>query len=117
MGRGAGASTCLLLYGPLGETARARLQALRDTEDGFRIAEEDLRLRGPGDVLGPQQSGLPRFRLADIEAQADLMRIAQDDARLALTRDPDLETPRGAALRTLLWLHARDAAIRYLKAG
>ena len=117
VGRGAGASTCLLLYGPLGETARARLQALRDTEDGFRIAEEDLRLRGPGDVLGPQQSGLPRFRLADIEAQADLMRIAQDDARLALTRDPDLETPRGAALRTLLWLHARDAAIRYLKAG
>ena len=117
VGRGAGASTCLLLYGPLGETARARLQALRDTEDGFRIAEEDLRLRGPGDVLGPQQSGLPRFRLADIEAQADLMRIAQDDARLALTRDPDLEIPRGAALRTLLWLHARDAAIRYLKAG
>jgi len=68
-------------------------------------------------VLGPQQSGLPRFRLADIEAQADLMRIAQDDARLALTRDPDLESPRGAALRTLLWLHARDAAIRFLKNG
>ncbi len=117
VGRGAEASTCLLLYGPLGETARARLRALRDTEDGFRIAEEDLRLRGPGDLLGPQQSGLPRFRIADLGADGALMRLAHDDARLALARDPGLETPRGMALRVLLWLHEREAAIRFLRAG
>jgi len=117
VGRGAGASTCLLLYGPLGETARARLHILRETEDGFRIAEEDLRLRGPGDLLGAQQSGIPRFRIADLAEDGALMRIAQDDARLALTRDPDLATPRGRALRTLLWLHGRDEAVRYLKGG
>jgi ATP-dependent DNA helicase RecG len=115
VGRGAGASNCLLLYGPLGQTARARLQVLRETDDGFRIAEEDLRLRGPGDVLGAQQSGLPRFRIADLEAQTDLMRIAQDDARLALARDPELSGERGRALRILLWLHERDVAIRYLR--
>jgi ATP-dependent DNA helicase RecG len=117
VGRGAEASTCLLLYGPLGETARARLRVLRETEDGFRIAEEDLRLRGPGDLLGPQQSGLPRFRIADLETDGALMRLAQDDARLALARDPALSGPRGEALRTLLWLHEREAAIRYLRAG
>ena len=71
---------------------------------------------GPGDVLGAQQSGLPRFRIADLESQTDLMRLAQDDARLALARDPDLATSRGQALRTLLWLHEREVAIRYLKA-
>ena len=118
VGRGSGASTCLLLYaGPLGETARARLAILRETEDGFRIAEEDLRLRGPGDLLGAQQSGLPRFRIADLEAQADLMATARDDARLALHRDPGLESPRGRALRSLLWLHGRDEAIRLMRAG
>ena len=117
VGRGAAASTCLLLYGALGDIAKARLQALRDTEDGFRIAEEDLRIRGPGDLLGAQQSGAPRFRLADMERQLELMRAAQADARLALARDPTLESERGRALRTLLWLHERDAAIRYLKAG
>ena len=117
VGRGTAASTCLLLYGPLGQTARRRLQALRDSEDGFFLAEEDLRLRGPGDVLGPQQSGLPRFRLADLERQAELMRLAQDDARLALATDPTLAGPRGAALRLLLWLHARDEAVRYLAVG
>jgi ATP-dependent DNA helicase RecG len=116
VGRGGEASTCLLLYGPLGQAAKKRLTVLRDTEDGFVIAEEDLRLRGPGDVLGAQQSGLPRFRIADLESQTDLMRIAQDDARLALARDPDLSGPRGQALRTLLWLHEREVAIRYLKA-
>jgi ATP-dependent DNA helicase RecG len=117
VGRGADASVCLLLYGPLGETARARLSILRETEDGFRIAEEDLRLRGPGDLLGAQQSGLPRFRLADLERHGDLMAAAQADARLVLARDPGLASPRGEALRTLLWLHERDEAIRFLAAG
>ncbi|MBP7002491.1 ATP-dependent DNA helicase RecG [Amaricoccus sp.] len=118
VGRGAAASTCLLVYDPpLGETALARLRALRDTEDGFRIAEEDLRLRGAGDVLGTAQSGLPRFRIADMETQADLMRTAQEDARLLLARDPDLATPRGRAARTLLHLLERDKAIRLLAVG
>jgi ATP-dependent DNA helicase RecG len=90
---------------------------MRETEDGFRIAEEDLRLRGAGDLLGVQQSGLPQFRIADMAAHSDLMRIAQDDARLVVSTDPDLKSPRGQALRTLLYLTDRDAAIRYLRAG
>jgi ATP-dependent DNA helicase RecG len=118
VGRGAGRSTCLLLYDPpLGETARARLEILRETEDGFRIAEEDLRLRGAGDLLGVQQSGLPKFRIADLEAQAELMRMAQDDSRLLLDQDPALTSPRGEAARTLLYLMQRDKAIRMLSVG
>jgi ATP-dependent DNA helicase RecG len=118
VGRGAQRSTCLLLYDPpLGETARARLEILRETEDGFRIAEEDLRLRGAGDLLGVQQSGLPRFRIADLEVQADLMRMAQHDARLLLDQDPALEGPRGRAARVLLYLMERDKAIRLLTIG
>ncbi len=118
VGRGAAASTCLLLYDPpLGETARARLEMMRETEDGFRIAEEDLRLRGAGDVLGVQQSGLPRFRVADLETQAALMRAALDDARLLVAGDPDFTGPRGAAARTLLYLHERDQAIGLLATG
>lgn len=115
VGRGGGASTCILLYQPpLGETATARLKILRETEDGFRIAEEDLKIRGAGDLLGVAQSGLPRFRIADLEADGSLLPIAQDDARLALDKDPELKSERGEALRTLLYLHDRDAAIRYL---
>jgi ATP-dependent DNA helicase RecG len=102
---------------PLGETARARLSILRETEDGFRIAEEDLRLRGAGDVLGVRQSGLPEFRMADVEAHADLMAAARDDARLLLAREPKLEGPRGEAARVLLWLMEADEAIRLLKVG
>jgi ATP-dependent DNA helicase RecG len=118
VGRGAARSTCLLLYDPpLGETARARLETMRSTEDGFAIAEEDLRLRGAGDLLGVQQSGLPRFRIADLESQADLMRIAQDDSRLLLESDPDLASDRGRAIRVLLWLMERDKAIRMLSVG
>ncbi|MEM9013265.1 MAG: ATP-dependent DNA helicase RecG [Pseudomonadota bacterium] len=118
VGRGAASSTCLLLYeAPLGETAEARLKVLRETEDGFRIAEEDLRLRGAGDLIGVQQSGLPRFRVADIERQADLMAVAQRDARAALARDPDLSSPRGQALRTLLYLMEREQAIRLMTVG
>jgi ATP-dependent DNA helicase RecG len=118
IGRGGEASTCLLLYQPpLGEVARQRLQILRETEDGFRIAEEDLRLRGGGEVLGTRQSGLPTLRLADLAHHAELIAIAHDDARLVLERDPELANPRGAALRLLLYLFRRDEAVQYLRAG
>jgi len=118
VGRGAAASTCLMLYQPpLGETARRRLEILRETEDGFRIAEEDLAIRGAGDVIGTAQSGLPRFRIADLERQANLMGIAQRDARRLLADDPGLTSARGGAARTLLWLMERDKAIRLITAG
>jgi ATP-dependent DNA helicase RecG len=118
VGRGSAKSTCLLLYDPpLGETARARLEIMRATEDGFRIAEEDLALRGAGDLIGVQQSGLPKFRIADLETQTELMRTAQDDSRLILSQDPELHSPRGQAVRTLLHLFERDRAIRMLSVG
>ncbi len=118
IGRGDKPSTCLLLYqSPLGEVARRRLSTLRETDDGFRIAEEDLRLRGAGEVLGTRQSGLPTLRLADLAAHAELIAIAHDDARLILDRDPSLESERGAALRALLYLFRRDEAVQYLRAG
>ena len=118
VGRGAEASACLLLYaGPLGEAAKARLQVLRETEDGFRIAEEDLRLRGAGEVLGTRQSGLPAFRIADIAKHGELLAAARDDARMILDRDAELETTRGQALRVLLYLFERDAAVRNLRSG
>jgi len=118
VGRGDGASSCILLYhGPLGETAEARLKVLRETEDGFRIAEEDLKLRGEGEVLGTRQSGLPGFRLADLAVHGDLLEIARTDARNVLDSDPGLSGPRGPALRMLLYLMRRDEAIRFLRAG
>jgi ATP-dependent DNA helicase RecG len=118
IGRGSGHSTCLLLYrGPLGETAKARLKIMRETEDGFRIAEEDLRLRGEGDVLGTRQSGMPGFRVARLDVHGKLVGAARDDAKLVLARDPDLATPRGKALRELLYLFERDEAIRLIRAG
>ncbi|QHQ34510.1 ATP-dependent DNA helicase RecG [Algicella marina] len=118
VGRGSGKSTCMLVYsGPLGETARARLEMMRETEDGFRIAETDLKLRGAGDVLGVQQSGLPKFRIADLEGQAALMKTAQDDARLLLNADPKLESFRGKAMRVLLYLMEQDKAILLLGVG
>ncbi len=101
----------------LGETAEARIKIMRETEDGFRIAEEDLRLRGAGELLGTRQSGLPTFRIADIETQKDLLAAAHDDARMILERDPELESERGKALRILLYLFERDEAIRYLRSG
>ncbi|RVU18660.1 ATP-dependent DNA helicase RecG [Methylobacterium oryzihabitans] len=118
VGRGSGASTCLLVYkGPLGQVARARLEMMRETEDGFRIAEEDLRLRGEGEVLGTRQSGLAAFRLARPEADGDLLVAARDDARLIVERDPSLKGERGEALRVLLYLFERDAAVKLLQAG
>jgi ATP-dependent DNA helicase RecG len=118
IGRGAQPGTCLLLYrGPLGATAKARLTLLRETDDGFRIAEEDLRLRGAGDLLGTRQSGLPAFKIANLETDADLLAIARDDAKLIAERDPGLGGPRGPALRVLLHLFERDAAARLFQRG
>ena len=118
IGRGSAKSTCLLMYaGNASETARQRLAIMRETDDGFRIAEEDLRLRGAGELLGTRQSGLPEFRLADLAQHADLMEAARDDTQLILMRDKDLLTPRGQALRALLYLFERDAAIKLLRAG
>ncbi len=118
IGRADKPSTCLLLYAPpLTENARARLGILRDTDDGFRIAEEDLRLRGAGELLGTRQSGLPQFRLADLALHADLLAIARDEARLILERDPRLEGPRGGPLRLLLYLFERDATAGFLRSG
>ncbi len=118
IGRGSARSTCILLYrAPLGPTAKARLAVMRETEDGFRIAEEDLRLRGEGDVLGTRQSGDPGFHLARLEFHGKLLAAARDDATLILARDAKLKSPRGEALRDLLYLFARDEAIRLLEAG
>lgn len=118
VGRGGAKSTCLLIYQPpLGDTAKERLKTLRETDDGFVIAEEDLRLRGPGEVLGVRQSGMEEFRLADLSVHADLLAAARDDAKLIVSSDPELKSPRGEALRVLLYLFERDEAVRYLRTG
>jgi len=118
IGRGLAKSTCLLLYASaLGEAARQRLAIMRETDDGFRIAEEDLRLRGAGELLGTRQSGLPEMRLADLAVHGDLLQIARDDARLILERDAKLASKRGEALRTLLYLFERDAGVKTLQSG
>lgn len=118
VGRGSGKSSCLLVYAPpIGETAKARLACLRDTDDGFVIAEEDLKLRGPGELLGTRQSGQLEFRVANIAVHGELLAAARDDAGLILARDPDLKSDRGQALRVLLYLFGRDEAVKYLRAG
>ncbi|MBO6865654.1 MAG: ATP-dependent DNA helicase RecG [Thalassococcus sp.] len=118
VGRGDQASTCLLLYQPpLSEGGLKRLTTMRETEDGFRISEVDLEMRGAGDLIGTAQSGLPRFRIADMEHQAGLMATAQSDARRLMADDPELKSPRGEAARTLLWLMRQDEAIRLIKVG
>jgi ATP-dependent DNA helicase RecG len=118
VGRGAAESTCLMLYRPpLNEAGRRRLTVLRETDDGFRIAEEDLAMRGAGDLIGTAQSGLPRFRIADLERQAGLMALAQSDARALLEADPALSGARGTAARVLLWLLDQDRAIRLITVG
>ncbi len=118
IGRGSGRSTCLLLYkAPLGPTAKARLAILRETEDGFRIAEEDLKLRGEGDLLGTRQSGSPGFRVARLDMHGKYLGAARDDAALVLSRDATLATPRGEALRQLLYLFGKDEAIKLIRAG
>ena len=118
VGRGGDQSYCFLIYsGPLGETAKERLSIMRETEDGFLIAEKDLKLRGSGDILGVKQSGALDFRLADINVHGELLAAARDDAKLIIDRDPELETERGKALKTLLYLFERDQAIQYLRSG
>lgn len=118
VGRGADQSTCLLLYGRLGgETAKDRLKIMRESDDGFLIAEEDLRLRGAGELLGTRQSGMPDFKVASLEEHGALIAMARDDARLVLGQDPDLKSERGRALRILLYLFERDEGVRYLASG
>lgn len=118
VGRGSAESTCLLMYQPpLSEGGRRRLEVLRESEDGFKISETDLQMRGAGDVIGTAQSGLPQFRIADLERQAALMAVAQSDARSLLAMDPDLSSARGRAARVLLWLMKQDQAIRLISVG
>lgn len=118
VGRGAEKSYCFLIYSaPLGETAKERLNIMRDTEDGFIIAEKDLELRGSGNILGTKQSGITEFRLANLAAHGDLLAAARDDAKLIIAKDPKLETERGVALKTLLYLFECDQAIQYFRGG
>ncbi|WP_298876643.1 ATP-dependent DNA helicase RecG [uncultured Bradyrhizobium sp.] len=118
IGRGSEASTCILLYSePLGEMSKARLKVIRETTDGFRIAEEDLKLRGEGDVLGVRQSGLPGYRIARSEVHSQLITQARDEALRIMKDDPKLKGERGEALRCLLYLYERDEAIPLIGAG
>ncbi len=118
VGRGAAKSTCLLLYkAPLGEVSKARINIMRETEDGFRIAEEDLRLRGEGEILGSRQSGLPGFRLASLDVHGPLLNIAREEAKRVLENDPDLQSDHGQALRLLLHLFEREEAAKLVRAG
>ncbi|MEG9862468.1 MAG: ATP-dependent DNA helicase RecG [Parvularculales bacterium] len=118
VGRGDDQSSCLLLYkAPVSETARARLSIMRESDDGFRIAEEDLRLRGPGEVLGQRQSGDPDFILADLAHHGDLLALAHDEAEGILSRNPMLSGDEGTRLKLLLSLFERDMAVTYLAGG
>ena len=118
VGRGAAKSFCVLVYkSPLGRTAEARIDMMRDTEDGFAIAEADLRLRGEGELIGTKQSGLPEFKLALLDVHQKLLEEARQEAAGLVADDPGLSGPRGAALRVLLYLFERDAAARLLQGG
>jgi ATP-dependent DNA helicase RecG len=118
VGRGSGKSVCLLVRGAnLTEVGRARLALMRESNDGFRIAEEDLRLRGPGEILGTRQSGEEAFRVASAEDVAQLAPVAQSDAQLLLDRDGGLSGERGQAARICLYLFERDQAIGLIRSG
>jgi ATP-dependent DNA helicase RecG len=118
VGRGSARSACLLLYKePLGEIADARLKTIRDSEDGFEIAERDLELRGQGDVLGTRQSGMPGYRLAQPDIHRHLLDWAHDDAKALLAENPGLTGPTGEAARTLLYVFRKDLAIPLIRAG
>ncbi len=116
--RGFQASNCILMYGfPLSETSRARLDIMRRTEDGFEIAEKDLELRGGGEILGTRQSGFSLFKVADMTVHKDLLYTANKDAKMIVETDSQLKTPRGEALRILLYLFEQDDAVRTYLAG
>jgi ATP-dependent DNA helicase RecG len=118
VGRSDKQSTCLLLYkGPLGTAGKARLEIMRQSEDGFLIAEKDWELRGSGDLLGARQSGLPKFTLADLDKHKSLLETAIKDARMLVDQDPALQTARGDAARVLLYLFDQDFGVELLKAG
>lgn len=118
VGRGDAQSNCVLLYqAPLSKSGQRRLEVMRETEDGFVIAQTDLELRGAGDLIGTEQSGVPRFRIADLEQQSDLMYLAQKDARMVLDKDPNLETERGKAIRVLLWLMEQEKTLPLISVG
>ena len=118
VGRGADKSTCLLLRGgAMSDVARERLALMRETQDGFRLAEEDLRLRGGGELLGTRQSGDSPFRVASLEQITRLLPVAHDDARLLIERDGGLTGPRGEAARVLLYLFERDWGVLLLRGG
>ena len=118
VGRGTKRSACLLIYkDPMGETATARLNALKETEDGFKIAEQDLRLRGSGDLLGTRQSGMPGYRLAIPDAHQHLLELAHEDAANILINNPELKGPQGEALKTLLYIFRKDLAIPLFRTG
>jgi len=118
VGRGDDASSCLLLYkAPLSETAAARLEIMKNSNDGFKIAEEDLRLRGPGEVLGRRQSGDPDFVMADLAYHGDLLQLARDQVQDVLKDNPTLDGEHGAHLQLLLALFERDLAVTYLAGG
>ena len=118
VGRGHAQSACLLAYqGPLSETAKARLTIMRDSNDGFRLAEEDLRLRGPGEILGQRQSGMPEFALVDLAAHGDLIAIARKMADAIIAKDKELATPQSAPYRLLLSLFEKDNAVKFLNSG
>ncbi len=118
VGRGDKASSCILLYkNPLSNNGKERLNILRESEDGFLIAEKDWELRGSGDIIGAAQSGVPRFRLANLDKHRDLLETATNDARLLASQDPNLETPRGEAARIALYLFEQDAGIAMMRAG
>ena len=115
VGRGAAKSNCILLYGDrIGETMRKRLELMRETEDGFKLAEADMAMRGTGDAIGTAQSGMPKFKNADLEQHADLLLVARDDAKMIIEEDPELVSVRGVALRVLLHLCEEDEKISYI---
>ena len=119
VGRNSGQkSNCILLYGfELSENGKRRLQIMREMEDGFKIAEEDFKLRGAGDILGTRQSGMPDFKMAILPEHSDLLMTARDDVKLILSNDPSLEIERGKALRVLLYLFGYDEHMKFLRAG
>ena len=118
VGRGKNPSTCILLfYGPLTDTAKRRIKIMKETNDGFKIAEEDLDIRGSGELLGSKQSGIPNFKLSNLDIHKHLLEMAREEALNIINEDPLLKTDRGKALKILLHLFKNEVAIDYLKSG